>query len=113
MGDKKQLPKMDLKKLIGKCKELCHRKDRLLIMFLTGILFLVISVPFPDKTDKENRTAYSHKTSGNSTGNGSESSDTEAYAETCDGIIGSAGCRAGGGYDHHGFIFREDPWCRQ
>lgn len=81
MGDKKQLPKMDLKKFIGKCQELCHRKDRLLIMFLTGILFLVIAVPFPDKTDKENGTVYSHKRSGSSTENSSEDGNTEAYAE--------------------------------
>ena len=81
MEDKKHLPKIDWKTLVGKCKDLCHRKDRLLIMLLTGILFLVIAVPFPDKTSKENGITYSRKTSSSSTANGNENSNTEAYAD--------------------------------
>ena len=53
MEDKKQIPKIDWKKLVGKCKDLCHRKDRLLIILLTGILLLVIAVPFSGEGDAE------------------------------------------------------------
>ncbi len=91
MEDKKQLPKMDVKKLIGKCKDLCHRKDRLLIMLLTGILLLVIAVPFPNSSDTESETAYSGKTdnaSGTTTGNGNSS--TEAYAEYLESKLAAA-----------------------
>ena len=62
MEDKKQIPKIDWKKLVGKCKDLCHRKDRLLIILLTGILLLVIAVPFSGEGDAETGLMHSGKT---------------------------------------------------
>ena len=83
MEDKKQIPKIDWKKLVGKCKDLCHRKDRLLIILLTGILFLVIAVPFSGEGDAETGLMHSGKTknSSNNTSNEVEGNgDAEAYA---------------------------------
>lgn len=84
MEDKKQIPKIDWKKLVGKCKDLCHRKDRLLIILLTGILFLVIAVPFSGEGDAEPGLMHSGKmkdpsdnTSNEMTGNG----NAETYAD--------------------------------
>ena len=84
MEDKKQIPKIDWKKLVGKCKDLCHRKDRLLIILLTGILFLVIAVPFSGEGDAESGLMHSGKmkdssnnTSNEMTGNG----NAETYAD--------------------------------
>ena len=84
MEDKKQIPKIDWKKLVGKCKDLCHRKDRLLIILLTGILFLVIAVPFSGEGDAEAGLMHSGKmkdssnnTSNEMTGNG----NAETYAD--------------------------------
>ena len=83
MEDKKQIPKIDWKKLVGKCKDLCHRKDRLLIILLTGILFLVIAVPFSGEGDAETGLMHSGKTkdSSNNTSNEVEGNgNAEAYA---------------------------------
>ena len=83
MEDKKQIPKIDWKKLVRKCKDLCYRKDRLLIILLTGILFLVIAVPFSGEGDAETGLMYSGKTkdSSNNTSNEVEGNgNAEAYA---------------------------------
>ena len=84
MEDKKQITKIDWKKLVGKCKDLCYRKDRLLIILLTGILFLVIAVLFSGEDDAETGLMHSGKmkdssnnTSNEMTGNG----NAETYAD--------------------------------
>lgn len=83
MEDKKQITKIDWKKLVRKCKDLCYRKDRLLIILLTGILFLVIAVPFSGEGDAETGLMHSGKTkdSSNNTSNEVEGNgNAEAYA---------------------------------
>lgn len=83
MEDKKQITKIDWKKLVRKCKDLCYRKDRLLIILLTGILFLVIAVPLSGEGDAETGLMHSGKTkdSSNNTSNEVEGNgNAEAYA---------------------------------
>ena len=119
MEDKKQILKIDWKKLVGKCKDLCHRKDRLLIILLTGILLLVIAVPFSGEGDAEMGLMHSGKTkdpsdntSNEMAGNGNEETYAD-YLETGEGSVGSTWGRTDRGYDHHGIFFRKDSWRRQ
>ena len=84
MEDKKQIPKIDWKKLVGKCKDLCHRKDRLLIILLTGILLLVIAVPFSGEGDAETGFMHSGKTkdpSDNTSNEMAGNGNAETYAD--------------------------------
>ena len=84
MEDKKQIPKIDWKKLVGKCKDLCHRKDRLLIILLTGILLLVIAVPFSGEGDAETGLMHSGKTkdpSDNTSNEMAGNGNAETYAD--------------------------------
>lgn len=84
MEDKKQIPKIDWKKLVGKCKDLCHRKDRLLIILLTGILLLVIAVPFSGEGDAETGLMHSGKTkdpSDNTSNEMAGNGNAEIYAD--------------------------------
>ena len=101
MEDKKQILKIDWKKLVGKCKDLCHRKDRLLIILLTGILLLVIAVPFSGEGDAETGLMHSGKTKDPSDNTSNEMAGN-----------GNAG-RTDRGYDHYGIFFRKDSWRRQ
>ena len=84
MEDKKQILKIDWKKLVGKCKDLCHRKDRLLIILLTGILLLVIAVPFSGEGDAETGLMHSGKTkdpSDNTSNEMAGNGNAETYAD--------------------------------
>ena len=112
MEDKKQIPKIDWKKLVGKCKDLCHRKDRLLIILLTGILLLVIAVPFSGEGDAETGLMHSGKTKDPSDNTSNEMAGN-GNAETGEGFVGSTWGRTDRGYDHHGIFFRKDSWRRQ
>lgn len=61
-------------------------------MLLTGILFLVIAVPFPNSSDNEAGTTHfsktgSEQTEGDSSAAGNGSSNTEAYAEYLEGKL--------------------------
>ena len=89
MEDKKQIPKIDWKKLVGKCKDLCHRKDRLLIILLTGILLLVIAVPFSGEGDAETGLMHSGKTERDPSDNTSNEMAGNGNAETYADYLGT------------------------
>lgn len=121
MEDKKQIPKIDWKKLVGKCKDLCHRKDRLLIILLTGILLLVIAVPFSGEGDAETGLMHSGKTkdpSDNTSNEMAGNGNAETYADYLEQKLAKVLSEVHGvgqdrGYDHHGIFFRKDSWRRQ